>query len=110
MGLCCGVAQNGLTKSERKLVARGGAEVRSRLKSAARSQRLMGTTTALAAAKLDASMGDMSPTVTIPVVGDQKVSTIAGALFLAHYAMSRNPSAGASALGYAGLALVCRSF
>jgi len=55
-------------------------------------------------------MGDMSPSVTIPVVGDQRVSTIAGALFLANYALSRNPGAAASALGYAGLGLVCRSF
>lgn len=104
------MAQNGLTKTERKLVSRGGAEVRTRLKTAARSQRLMGVTAALAAAKLDASMGDMSPSVTIPLVGDQRVSTIAGALFLANYALSRNPGAAASALGYAGLGLVCRSF
>jgi len=52
----------------------------------------------------------MSPSVSIPVVGDQKVSTIVGALLLANYALARNPSSTGSALGYAGLGLVCRAF
>ena len=104
------MAQNGLTKTERKLVSSGSAKATSRLKGQARSRRLMGVTAALAVAKLDATMGEMSPSVSIPVVGDQKVSTIVGALLLANYALSKNPGSTGSALGYAGLALVCRAF
>jgi hypothetical protein len=104
------VAQTSLTKTERKLVSSGASKASSRLKGQARSRRLMGVTVAIAAAKLDASMGDMSPSIAVPVIGEQKATTIIGALFLANYALSRNPSTIGSALGYAGLGVVCRSF
>ena len=98
-----------LTKYERKLQSQGAAKTGARLRSAARSQRMVGTTAALTAAKLDSALGEMSPSFPLPVVGPQKATTIVGALALANYALSKNPSQAASAFGYAGLALVCRA-
>lgn len=97
------------TKAEKRMVNAQVSKVRSAIRGQARSQRMLGVTSALTVAKLDAAFGDAGPKVSIPMLGEQKVSTIIGALAVANYAFSKAPGTAASAAGFAGLAVVCRA-
>jgi hypothetical protein len=96
-----------LTKYERKLVSQGASGARTRAKSQARTGRILGLGAGLLAAKVDAS-GALAMTVPLPMIGETKVSVIAGwGLMLAPMLM-RNPGTLTQAGGMAGFALVAR--
>lgn len=97
------------TKAEKRMVNAQVSKARTAIRGQARSQRLVGVTSALTFAKLDSAFGEMGPKVDIPMLGKQKVSTIVGALAVANYAFSKSPGTAASAAGFAGLAVVCRA-
>jgi hypothetical protein len=97
------------TKAEKRMVNAQVGKARAAIRGQARSSRMVGVTAALTAAKLDSAFGEASPKVSIPMLGQQKVSTIIGALAVANYAFSKAPGTAATAAGYAGLATVCRA-
>lgn len=97
------------TKSEKRMVNAQVSKARTAIRGQARSQRMLGVTTALTIAKLDATFGDAGPKLDIPMLGKQKVSTLIGAGAVAVYAFSKSPGTAATVAGYAGLAVVCRA-
>lgn len=98
-----------LTKYDRKLVSQGAAAAGKRFKSQSRAKRLTGVSTALAVAKLDAAVGDMAPSFTLPVLGETKLQTILAGVVVARYATARTVSNIESAAGFGAIALLARA-
>lgn len=96
-----------LTKYERKLVNQGAAGARARAKQQGRTARMVGLGAGLLAAKVDAS-GALAMTVPLPMLGDKKVSEVAGFGMMVAPLLMKNPGTTAQALGMAGFALVVR--
>lgn len=97
-----------LTKKDRKLVAIGSSKASRRMREKGRAGRMVGVPVALAVAKADSIAGDMVPSFELPVLGNTKLTTIAGYGLCAAYMFSKNPGTGMTTLGLSGLALAAR--
>ena len=97
-----------LTKREKKIASMGASRASRRLREKSRAGRMVGVPVALAIAKADAVAGDMVPSFELPVIGPQKLTTIAGYAGCVAYMLSTNPGTGMTALGLSSLALAAR--
>lgn len=101
---------SGMSKRDQKIANQGASKASARYRGRARSERMTGVVSALAAAKADSALGEMLPTVSVPVLGETKVHALVGAGLAVAFAMKKGqPSTLTTALGYAGLAVAVRA-
>lgn len=98
-----------LSKADRKLVGKGRSDAGRAMRAKDKTQRMFAVPVAIAVSRAEAYAGAMIPTVTLPVLGAQKVSTLFAYGLAAHYMFARTHTTITTTAGLTALGLVCRA-